>query len=164
MSTKPTTYKMPATFNGYLEPYPLRIPTPDEMKMMIGLNLAMVSDEQMEKDLAPKLEKEMGYQIITRRLDAYQVPVSIRVRLICSEMCSNPGECVVMAWTLAKIYSEIKRTVTMDDLFMGPFGNGFPDLDNKEAGQKLWDSQKGFNNGQDCDNLLDRAPWPHQEG
>ena len=164
MNKPAPAFKMPKEFNGYLAPYPLRSPTWEEMHMMIGLNICPTSDEQMEKDLAEKLKKEVGYQILTKRLDFYKVPVSIRVRMICASMCKSPGECVVMAWTLAKLYSENQRKVTMDDLCMGPFAAGFPDTDNKLAGHAVWEMQKGHMSGQDCDNLLDCAPWPHQEG
>jgi hypothetical protein len=151
--------KIPKTFTGFLHPYPIRPLTEDETKALMQL---MMAPPGAFDDAPKKLEGDFAFGVMSKRLQAYKVPVEIRAMLFALMPCENPGHCVAMAWTLAKIYAGLKREVVMDDLVMGPFANGLPDTSGPVFG-KMWDQQKGFNNGMDCDNLLDCAPWPHLE-
>lgn len=69
----------------------------------------------------------------------------------------TPGTAVMWAFTVALLYAEKEADspLSMDDLFFGPFGMGFPAED---AYEDAWDAQKrpGLPNG----NLLDTdALW-----
>jgi len=145
--------EMPPGFNGFMPPYPLRILSPDEGKVMLVL---IRMPEASKLELEEKLENTQNFAILTDRLSEHSVPVDFAARAFLSSLDGCfPGYMVVLAWTLAKIHSVMKQPITLEYLCHNEFAGGVPRSD-EEAFDPVWDSQK-VDRGM---NGVDGAPWP----
>jgi hypothetical protein len=160
MQNSTPTYVIPETFTGFLKPYPLRVLTRTDQEMMFHVIRAISNGmpETKWKELHDHIMDDGAYAILYKRIRFHGVNVAIPPLTILADMCANPAHCVVMAWTMSKLQASLKVTeIGMDHLFGpgAPYANGFPDVTNKAAFDKVWESQKSGGA-----NLLDVAPWP----
>lgn len=143
---------MPPAFNGFMPPYPLRILSVDEAKVMLVLSRM---PEKSKLELEEKLKNTSNFAILTDRLAFHSVPVDFVARAFLSSLDGCfPGYMVVLAWTLAKIYSVLKQPITLEYLCLHEFAEGVPRSD-EETFDPVWLSQKV-----DQWNGVDGAPWP----
>ena len=82
---------------------------------------------------------------------AHEMEMNIMVPTFLSSISKTPGEAVMWAYTLYKLWLEIGVPITMVEL-TNKFPQGFP---SESAMEEIWNSQKGRSNGIDVDNMLD---------
>jgi hypothetical protein len=94
--------------------------------------------------------------VMTKRLPE-RVKVSMPVVLFIGNLMSSPGDAVMWAYTLTRMFDRKGSLITMSDLATA-FPWGFPTDDAKS---RIWDDQKGYTHGIKCDNILDSysAVW-----
>lgn len=127
-----------------LKDYPVKPMSPEISEIFMGVILM----GNQGKPVPDEIKSQTGYKIMDSRLEwAGYEDRDEKVLAFLTFLCINPGTCVMWAWTIFKL--NIKN---FDDL-VNAFATGFPDEDSY---RECWDAQKGFNNGVDVDNLLDR--------
>jgi hypothetical protein len=100
------------------------------------------------------------YKIIQGRLDIDDIKVSPWTVLFLACMCDRPGLAVMYAYMCLELYRKYKEEIKMTHI-TNEFPFGFP---TEDAMKDCWDSQKGFNNDIDCDNILDKPEtWMVEE-
>lgn len=152
---------IPAAFTGYLSPFPMRQMTEAETKFLLQLLMIPLEKEaEFEEHVRSTAPRNFGYGVLSKRLEFHKVPVSQTAILFGMQSLKSPGELVILAWTFAKLYSTLKRKITIHDL-IDVWPDGVPNTDAPEA-QALWDLQKNRDALIGADNLLDCAPWPHE--
>lgn len=110
-----------------------------------------VMAEKKEIPAPSDLLESFGYQVIRKRLDIGEIPVSDWAIAFLTLLCDTPGKLVMYAYACVEVYRNIRRKVTLEDT-AEVFPMGFP---KDEALNECWDSQK-VEDG----NLLDkREPW-----
>jgi hypothetical protein len=97
-------------------------------------------------------------QILFYRLDIAKVEMSVGLALFLMHMSGgSPGELVMWAYTMNRIYDKRRKVLTMDVLSEF-FPWGFP---NEKERHRLWDAQKVHQHGEEfrggTDNMVDRA-------
>ena len=94
-------------------------------------------------------------QILFYRLDVAKVPVSVGLAIFLMQMSNgSPGELVMWAYTMNRIYDKQRKLLTMDVL-SEHFPWGFP---HEKERHRLWDAQKVHEHGREfhgTDNMVD---------
>lgn len=153
---------LPASFKGFLPPYPQRVLTEDETKLTLLLMMGETKEDGDDR-VMEFFGELFAFKVHLKRIQHYGLPVSLHVIAWTASLCENTGQVVVFGYTLALIYQELMHPLTMKDLSMGYFADGVPDHKKKldsitplTAWDQLWVSQKG----PEGQNLIDCSPWP----
>lgn len=114
------------------------------------------------RDFTEEDASQMGFpgKLLWSRLQIYgrgESKISMACVLVSVIQCENPGDIVMWAFTLNRLYLEQQRTVTVGDLAEA-FPIGFP---NAKGREEVWDAQKISNWGVELDdhndNMLDHV-------
>lgn len=148
---------MPIEYQGLLNAA-VRDMTKGEAQAFCAMSLAEKMDPEMPKDMRKVLNKDFGYQVLSKRLDYFKIPVGWHLKVLVVSLCRNPAQVVMWAYTLALLYKEKKAELTMGD-FLSKFPKGVP---TEEALNKAWDEQKRLvRPSGGTDNWLDYPEqWP----
>ena len=120
-------------------------------EQVILTSALMFQDDQWE-NLVRDFKTSRPYKIIQKRVEVMSdMIVSDRVLVFASMLCDSPGELFIWAFNLHLLWIEAEDTLDIQ-VISEKFQRGVPDED---AMQEIWDSQKGFNNDMEADNLLD---------
>jgi hypothetical protein len=141
-----------------LRPDELRPMTEGESKMLITLTLSGQSvAEFKEPKTADQLEEFFSAHeskmpfllaVLVGRLKLSKGKFSPDVVLLTAGLSSTPGEAVMWAYTLHLLAQQ--QNIGINELVMGPFGDGFP---TDKGIERIWDAQK--NKDAPLGNLLD---------
>lgn len=121
-----------------------------------------LSPEQLrveEEEIATKVG--FGWNVLTKRLAFYDIPTTLMCRLFVLQLCENPAQAVLWAFTLGKIWEKNGyKPVTLVQL-CDSFPDGFP---TDAEYRRLWDLQKRENPPRGgMDNWLDYGEvWPRK--
>jgi hypothetical protein len=134
----------------------------DEAKMLITVNFAPGFKEPMTAQQLldflsqdGKTQLPFGLAVLVQRLGLTQGKYSPAAVMLAAQLSVSPGESVMWAYTLFLLAQQNNNIVTLDDLIMGPFADGFP---TDKAKARIWDAQK--KPGAPLGNLLDaKETW-----
>lgn len=157
---------LPSDYQGLLG-CAVRLMTEDESGDMLrclimekGM-LTLEGEALMREEAKMAAEAGFGWNVLTKRLNAFGVKSTIAVRLYILTLCENPAQAVLWAFTMAKMAEKNKfQQVTMEQL-----AESFPDgVPVDEEYRRLWDLQKCSDRSRGwTDNWLDYAEvWPKQ--
>jgi hypothetical protein len=133
----------------------------DEAKALINVSIIPefnepVSAQQVQAILTKdgELKLPFGLAVLIQRLTLTQAKYAPAVVMMAGILSNSPGDAVMWAYTLF-LLAQHNNAVTLDDLIMGPFAEGFP---TDEAKARIWDAQK--KPGAPLGNLLDaKETW-----
>lgn len=148
---------MPIEYQGLLTAA-LRDMTEDEARVFVAMSLAERQAPEMPKDLGKLLDKNLGYQVFSKRLDYFKIPVGWQLRVFIAGLCRNPAHAVMWAYTLALLHKQKNGPLAIGD-FVEKFPAGVP---TEDALNKAWDEQKRLvRPSGGSDNWLDYPEqWP----
>jgi hypothetical protein len=130
--------------------------TEEEFSLLVPL---MISEQKNENIIPPVAKKMLQYQVIEKRLTAYNIKDKIddRVILFCTLISKNLAEVVMWSYTLALILTKQKKHLTISDWCQW-FPVGIP---TEEEKHRCWLEQKKEMDESHSDNKIDDfTNWP----
>lgn len=127
-----------------------------ESRMFVLLCLherAKVIHDERAKDIHEDIVNSFLYQILKKRLQYFDVPVTEHLIAFISLIIDRPAKAVMWAYTLNRMFKERQREIDIK-IFSdyGYFADGIP---TEEEYQRIWDSQKVKSEFPKSDNALD---------
>lgn len=131
----------------------------DVEAIMLIANMLNYEDrlqEEYDNNTDPgKGEEPFNMKVLIGRLDALKVPRTRAAEIIAGLGLQTPGEAVMMAVMLKRLYElQDPKPERITGIHVENFLSG--GTLNSEFCNALWDKQKGYTLGLNCDNLLDR--------
>lgn len=130
--------------------------TEEEFSLLVPL---MISEQKNENIIPTEVKQMLQYQVIEKRLTAYNIKDKIddRVILLCALISKNLAEVVMWGYTLALILTKQKKCLTISDWCQW-FPVGIP---TEEEKHRCWLEQKKETIDDMNDNKIDDfANWP----
>jgi hypothetical protein len=131
----------------------------DEETSKLFIKCTLIELQQQEEFTKQIAYEELGIcgKIFWDRLNLYGGKVSLPTAIIAITLSKGlPGNLVMWAFTLARLYKAAEKMVTISDL-AEVFPAGFPTEDGE---LEIWDAQKGHEWGERAiDNMLDNPDY-----
>lgn len=120
----------------------------------VFFRMMMVDGEPVD---IPQLKEEFLYKVIESRAKHIGLELSDSAKIFLMFLCQSPGNVVMYLCALRSKEKRVDMAVLTNY-----FPMGFP---NENSLGDLWDAQKGYVNGEKCDNCLDtlRFDQPQQQ-